>query len=65
MKEKIIKYEAVSTDNIHALNRLVNDLIALGYQPLGGVSSSVSAIDVCDVYYVNTQAMVLYKSEEE
>jgi uncharacterized protein YgiM (DUF1202 family) len=55
---KIVEYRAVvSEGDINSLHREVNELIENGYQPLGGISSTVAAGMV--VYYA--QAMVKHE----
>ena len=54
---KIIEYHAVSAaDDYKKFNEAVNAQLKLGFQPLGGVATSV---DENTVYF--TQAMVKYE----
>ena len=53
-----MKYKAVEASKIEDLNEAVNELIAEGWVPMGGVSVSLSESDDF-VYFVVSQALTI------
>lgn len=58
-------YEAVTASSMDKLNEKVADLLLQGYQPFGGISTSLAVDDDYDKYKQFSQAMVKYKSQNK
>jgi hypothetical protein len=57
---RIVEYRlATGDDDEKELNRSVNDLIAQGFEPFGGVAASTTR----EAYIYYAQAMVRYETE--
>jgi hypothetical protein len=55
---RIVEYRlAIGDDDEKELNRIVNELIAQGFQPMGGVSATTTR----EAYVYFVQAMVRYE----
>jgi hypothetical protein len=55
---RIVEYRlAIGDDDENELNRIVNELIAQGFQPMGGVSATTTR----EAYVYFLQAMVRYE----
>jgi hypothetical protein len=61
---KIIEYKIVRSNDVEDIDFLVENALADGWQPLGGVSVSLSESD--EYRYIEyAQAMVKYESPED
>lgn len=60
-KEKIKDYTCVSKSNLQDFNHEVRRLINNGYEPIGGVSMSLSLINGMTIYEtIYAQALIRY-----
>lgn len=54
------KYKIVYAQSYDELEKLVNDLIPVGWQPLGGISSNSLQVSSRQVREIHQQVMVMY-----